>query len=647
MTVCDSRGRVVPLGATLGQGGEGRVFEVSGHRDLVAKLYHQAVEPEKAAKLESMVRLRTERLLRLAAWPVETLHERQHGEVAGLLMPRVHGFREIHTLYSPKSRLAAFSHAGWPFLIHTAANVARAFAVIHEHGHVVGDVNHGNLVVSDQAMVALIDCDSFQVTTRGRRFPCDVGVSTHTPPELQGRVLRGVVRTANHDAFGLAVLVFQLLFMGRHPFSGGYLGSGEMALEKAIQEFRFAYGPRAGARQMKPPPGTLPLEAVSQPVAALFERAFAPRGARAGGRPAPREWVAALTTLGNGLQECAQKPGHHYYCALPACPWCEIESRAGTTLFKMASAVPRPAQRPFALEALWAQITAVPSPGPPPTLPRKSDLIAQPSSQALAVRREQRKRRAAALGVVASAAAACIALPMSLSAAVSALVVALLLGAGILRTGPRGGSREARAALRKARSRWQALEERWWSEAGGATFDAKRRELAAFREQYRGLASARPAARTDPATHRRERQLRRYLDQYRIDQADIAGLGPGRKVTLQSYGMETAADLSQAALATVPGFGPSLISKLVDWRGSLERGFAFDPTQPLEVADLAALEHDIAAQRAKLEAALRHGPAQLYQMRDQILARRQSLLPTVTAALKALAQAEADAGVLW
>src|SRR6185503_19866329 len=118
-TVCDSQGRLVPLGAALGHGGEGRVFEVRGRRDLVAKLYHQAVEPEKAAKLETIVRLRTDRLLRLAAWPVETLHERQRGEVAGLLMPRVHGFREIHTLYSPKSRLAAFGHAGWPFLIHT------------------------------------------------------------------------------------------------------------------------------------------------------------------------------------------------------------------------------------------------------------------------------------------------------------------------------------------------------------------------------------------------------------------------------------------------------------------------------------------------------------------------------------------------
>ena len=48
---------------------------------------------------------------------------------------------------------------------------------------------------------------------------------------------------ADHDRFGLAVLIFHLLMMGRHPFSGVYLDKGDMPLEKAIREGRFA--PRA------------------------------------------------------------------------------------------------------------------------------------------------------------------------------------------------------------------------------------------------------------------------------------------------------------------------------------------------------------------------------------------------------------------
>jgi hypothetical protein len=51
------------------------------------------------------------------------------------------------------------------------------------------------------------------VIANGKRFACEVGVETFTPPELQGKNLREVVRTANHDNFGLAIMVFLLLFI--------------------------------------------------------------------------------------------------------------------------------------------------------------------------------------------------------------------------------------------------------------------------------------------------------------------------------------------------------------------------------------------------------------------------------------------------
>jgi DNA-binding helix-hairpin-helix protein with protein kinase domain len=50
----------------------------------------------------------------------------------------------------------------------------------------VGDINPGNVVVSQQAVVKLIDSDSFQVALDGRVFRCEVGVAHFTPPELQG-----------------------------------------------------------------------------------------------------------------------------------------------------------------------------------------------------------------------------------------------------------------------------------------------------------------------------------------------------------------------------------------------------------------------------------------------------------------------------
>ena len=50
-----------------------------------------------------------------------------------------------------------------------------------------------------------------------------------------------MLRTPEHDRFGLAVLVFQLLFMGRHPFAGRH-PERAIPVETAMREGLFAFG---------------------------------------------------------------------------------------------------------------------------------------------------------------------------------------------------------------------------------------------------------------------------------------------------------------------------------------------------------------------------------------------------------------------
>ena len=233
----DLAGRLLSLGSELGSGGEGAVYELRDRSDVVVKLYHKSLEAGKASKIVSMAKFSNERLLKLTAWPTEPIRVRSGtGAVVGFTMPRITGHKQAFSLYSPKLRLQEFANASWQFLIRSAANAARAFAVIHEGGHVIGDVNHGNLFVGDRATVRLIDCDSYQITINGSRWFCEVGTPTHQPPELQNiRTYKGFDRTPNHDNFGLAVIIFQMLFMARHPFSGRFLGTGEMPMERANQ----------------------------------------------------------------------------------------------------------------------------------------------------------------------------------------------------------------------------------------------------------------------------------------------------------------------------------------------------------------------------------------------------------------------------
>src|SRR5262249_55907570 len=161
---------------------------------------------------------------------------------------------------------------------------------------------------------------------------------------------------ANHDHFGLAVLIFHLLFMGRHPFAGRFLGQGDMPIERAIAESRFAYSRDAARTQMAPPPFTPPITTVRPTVAELFEQAFHPLSVK-GSRPTSEAWIDALEALKSSLIRCQSVAWHHHPSSTTSCPWCAIERPARVKLFggivKVAAAAIAD------LETLWARYVAL------------------------------------------------------------------------------------------------------------------------------------------------------------------------------------------------------------------------------------------------------------------------------------------------
>src|SRR5258708_4727208 len=171
---------------------------------------------------------------------------------AGFTMRRVGGRKAIHDLYSPASRKTYFPKADFRFLLHTSLNISSALAGVHATGCVVGDINHSGILIAPDTKATLIDSDSFQVSAGGKTYLCKVGVPQFTPPELQRQRLDKTIRTANHDAFGLGVLIFNLLFLGRHPFAGRFMGRGDMPMETALAQYRFADSPRRGETRMEP-----------------------------------------------------------------------------------------------------------------------------------------------------------------------------------------------------------------------------------------------------------------------------------------------------------------------------------------------------------------------------------------------------------
>jgi DNA-binding helix-hairpin-helix protein with protein kinase domain len=376
----DSTGLGIPLGRIIGTGGEGEVYEapILGN-DIVAKVYREAISYEKQAKLQSMVKAGDESLKKIAAWPLKTLHTTVGGSVRGFLMPKLVGYEHIHHLYSPAQRKQQYPEKDWAFLVNTARNVSAAFEAIHSHGHIIGDVNPNLVFVAENSTVKLIDCDSFQIFADGKNYLCEVGVSHFTPPELQNLLnFRGVYRTKNHDNFGLALILFHTLLMGRHPFSGIFSGSGDMPLEKSIEQFRYALGWNAANKGMTPPPNSVTPAILPMAVTQLFERAFTEQGTQPDARPTAREWVLVLDSLKGKLRNCGQKSIHKYFSGLSTCPWCIQEQQFGTYFF-ISRVIPTTGLNSFNLSQVWTRIIAIESPGAMPYIdPSKFRVIPKP-----------------------------------------------------------------------------------------------------------------------------------------------------------------------------------------------------------------------------------------------------------------------------
>lgn len=275
-------GTPVVLGRRLGRGGEGAVYMVANAHRLALKLYHD--DPTgRAERLEALIRMARSNPSPAVAWPRQRVFDLNRA-TAGFLMEAYPDARPVHELYTPLSRRTFFPSANDAFLARVALNLARVVARLHADGFVIGDLNHSSVLVVPDATVRVVDVDSFPLAPD---FICRVGTPEYMPAELQGADLGSVGRKAHHDVFALSVLIFQLLFAGRHPFAG-YGGRPSSSLADNIRRTRrFTLSERQRARLGVALPG-----AQATVVTELFHAVFARALLK---RQSARSWVSALT----------------------------------------------------------------------------------------------------------------------------------------------------------------------------------------------------------------------------------------------------------------------------------------------------------------------------------------------------------------
>jgi DNA-binding helix-hairpin-helix protein with protein kinase domain len=488
----------------------------------------------------------------------------------------------------------------------------------------------------------LIDCDSFQISEKGRIFHCPVGVPEFTPPELQGCIFKSQTRTAQHDAFGLAVLIFYLLFLGRHPFMGIYDAKNDemVSLDQAIGRYAFPYSMDPRSSEVKLPPFAPRLTDYPSTTADLFKRAFT-REALTRGRPSAVQWADSLSSLANALRQCQGNPNHHFYSGLKDCPWCRMEGALGTPIFGIKVTVVH--DQNFNLATVWAEIEAL---RPEVELLAKPDMTlltsqhrAHPSLVEIASQR--RKYRLGSIGIAATVAvwAAAALVPVT---AIIAIGVALVVARHLWMKG--GELTQPFLDLyRRTRENYKSAEESF--EKSSSTPDSflnEKRRLEMSKAELQKLQPEKAKRLSVLQAARELKQKQHFLEQYRIEDDKISMIGAKYTMTLRNWGIEDAWDIDERKISAIKGFGPARVNSLLAWRRSKELLFRFDPNQPVDPRDIHALNQEFTQKAQQLQSILTSGPQILRQTLAVWRTQRRQSAAKLHELADDLAQTEAD-----
>jgi DNA-binding helix-hairpin-helix protein with protein kinase domain len=597
MPILFSSGEILRISRSpLGVGGEGKVYRVAndGRKGLVAKIYNQIPSLERQQKLKSMVTLGAPNLGDVCAWPIELLTDSKSNVICGFTMIEVEESEPIHHYYSPSWRKQNQPNASWDNMLQLAKNLAAAFDAVHKSGIVVGDINPNSVRVKSSGRVMLIDSDSFQITNGRSLYKCRVGVPSFTAPELLGANISfdTITRSTNHDLFGLSLLIFHILFMGRHPFAGVFAAAGDTPLESHIRDFRYTYASDNTHRGLSPPPLSIhPRSVAGQHLVAAFENDFTQIGA-VKGRIQAGKWFEIISGQRMSLARCSRNSNHVHDSRLSNCIWCEMD-RKGLVLFNATNKIdlgvtysasklkpedllPTDAEKRIIKQILVFDlndfvIPQVDTTGIMPRLP----LTAKAKQSIL---RRSLIRMSACLSVFG----VLIHLQgLGLPLALLVLALAFLYSPAEIRYLFNQYNSEVVAAKKEVafkKNDIQSLISEAKKFAHSENVEAAWHLLANLKRQY-------DKEESDLLLKANASAKQEYLSRFLLCDAGIRGVGASRTATLAAFGIETAADLSPESLSRISGIGPVLMTRLLDWKKSLLQRYTPPSTVLLEQSE--------------------------------------------------------------
>jgi hypothetical protein len=316
--------RSLVLGKLVKSGGAGSVYLLPGAPAQVAKLYHPHLDrAANRRKLEAMLELSPElpdqvengkRYVQIA-WPQAAVFDGQGG-FAGFVMPLLDMAQtaELEQIMQERQARAAGLPTGLGPKLTLAANLAAVLDALHQQQHYVVDLKPVNLrFYRDSLYIAMLDCDGFSIQGHAERFPAEQFTADYLAPEFQRKGMPAGTEMAQ-DRFALAVVIFQLLNFGIHPYSGRP-GNAQVATDipGRIRDGYYAYGVK---RHKNMAPNATSGHALMPPeLRAMFDRAFS--SSPTPQRPSAADWAQLLRGYaqrsGGKLVVCAANAEHQHF----------------------------------------------------------------------------------------------------------------------------------------------------------------------------------------------------------------------------------------------------------------------------------------------------------------------------------------------
>lgn len=230
------------LTSLIAAGGEGTVFNcstsmITQNGEYVIKIYHKGQLNK--LRLKKLMLMESKKLdFKGICWPEKIVYSLK-GEPVGYIMKKVKGKPLTSIFNCDEDLLREYPYWKKTNILKVIVDLLYRIQYLHLFGILVGDLRLKNIMLDSQGNIILVDIDSCQINN----IPCPAGIPDFTAPEIHNIEFGKQLRTYYNENYSCAVLMFELLFCGLHPYDQKY---GADFLATDMKEYNFPY-PRRGA----------------------------------------------------------------------------------------------------------------------------------------------------------------------------------------------------------------------------------------------------------------------------------------------------------------------------------------------------------------------------------------------------------------